>query len=60
MHEEEAMSDLVARSHPAHLLLISTHLKVVCLFCLLGLALTVAIIPMIAPESTNWVLSHLE
>ena len=47
------MSDLVARSHPAYSLFISTHFKVVCLFCLLGLALAAALIPMIAPETLN-------
>ncbi len=54
------MSDLVARSHLAYSLLISTHVKVVFLFCLLGLALAAAIIPMLAPEDLNWVLSHIE
>jgi hypothetical protein len=60
MQEEEAMSDLVARPHPAYSLLISTHLKVVCLFCLFGLALAAVLIPMLAPEDLNWVLSHVE
>jgi hypothetical protein len=59
-HEEEAMSDLVARPHPAYSLLISSHFKVVCLFCLLGLALAAALIPMLAPEDLTWVLSHVE
>jgi hypothetical protein len=54
------MSDLVARSHFAYSFLISTHFKVVCLFCLLGLALAAVLIPMIAPESLNWALSHIE
>jgi hypothetical protein len=40
--------DLVARSHSIYSLLPPTHFKVVCLFCLLGLALAAAIIPMIA------------
>jgi hypothetical protein len=60
MHEEEAMSDLVACSRPAYSLLFSTHFKVVCLFCLLGLALAAALIPMLALEDLNWVLSHIE
>ena len=60
-HEEKPMSDSVARSHhPAYSLLISTHFTVVCLFCLLGLALAAALIPMIAPETLNWTLSHIE
>jgi hypothetical protein len=60
MREEETMSDLVARSHHTYLLRASTHFKVVCLFCLLGVALAAAIVPMIAPENLNWVLSHIE
>ena len=54
------MSDLVARSHLAYSFLISTHFKVVCLFCLFGLALTAALVPMIAPDTLNWTLSHIE
>jgi hypothetical protein len=55
------MSDLVARSHhSAYSPLISTHFKAVCWFSLLGLALAAALIPMIAPETLNWVLSHIE
>jgi hypothetical protein len=54
------MSDLVARSRPAHSLLVSSDFKVVCLFCLLGLALAAALVPMIAPETLNWTLSHIE
>jgi hypothetical protein len=52
--------DSVVRSHSIYSLLLPTHFKVVCLFCLLGLALAAAIIPMIAPENLNWVLSHIE
>jgi hypothetical protein len=59
-HEEEPMPDLVARFHPAYSLFVSTHFKVVCLFCSLGLALAAGLIPMIAPETLNWVLSHIE
>jgi hypothetical protein len=54
------MADLVARSRPAYSLLISNHLKVVCLFCLLGLAVAAAFVPMITPETLNWTLSHIE
>ena len=54
------MSDLVARLHPAYSLLVSTHFKVVFLFCLFGLALAAALIPILAPEDLNWVLSHIE
>jgi hypothetical protein len=56
--EEEPMSDLAARL--AYSPLLSTAFKVVCLFCALGLALSVAIVPMIAPEHLAWVLSHIE
>ena len=56
--EEEPMSDLAARL--AYSPLLSTAFKVVCLLCVLGLPLSVAIIPMIAPEYLAWVLSHIE
>lgn len=56
--KEEPMSDLAARFVYSPLL--STAFKVVCLFCVLGLALSVAIVPMIAPEYLGWVLSHIE
>jgi len=54
------MSDFVARPHAAYSLLVSTDFKVVCLFCLLGLALAAALVPMIAPDTLNWTLSHIE
>ena len=54
------MSDFVARPHAAYALLVSTDFKVVCLFCLLGLALAAALVPMIAPETLNWTFSHIE
>jgi hypothetical protein len=56
--KEEPMSDLAARF--AYSPLLSTAFKAVCLFCVLGLALSVAIVPMIAPEYLAWVLSHIE
>jgi hypothetical protein len=42
------MSDLAARFVYSPLL--STGLKVVCLFCVFGLALSAVIIPLVAPE----------
>src|SRR5262245_7555073 len=56
--EEEAMSDLAARFVYAPLL--STSFKVVCAFCVFGLALSAVIIPMVAPEYMVWVLSYIE
>src|SRR5262245_61823659 len=56
--KEEPMSDLAARFVYSPLL--STTFKVVCLFCVLGLVLSAAIVPMIAPEYMAWVLSHIE
>jgi hypothetical protein len=56
--EEESMSDLAARF--VYSPLVSTSLKVVCLFCVLGLALSAVIVPLIAPEHLTWVLSHIE
>jgi hypothetical protein len=38
--------------------LLSTPFKIVCLFCVLGLMLTAAIVPMIVPEDLTW--SHIE
>ncbi len=38
----------------------STSVTVVCLFCLLGLVVTAAIIPLIPPEQLSWVLAHIE
>src|SRR5712671_4501107 len=56
--EEEPMSDLAARF--VYSPLVSTGVKVVCLFCVLGLALSAVIVPLIAPEHLTWVLSHIE
>jgi hypothetical protein len=56
--EEESMSDLAVRF--VYSPLVSTGLKVVCLFCVLGLALSAVIVPLIAPEHLTWVLSHME
>jgi hypothetical protein len=56
--KEGPMSDLAARFVYSPLL--STPFKVVCLFCVLGLVLSAAIVPMIAPEYLAWVLSHIE
>jgi len=56
--EEEPMSDLAARFVYSPLL--STPFKVVCLFCVLGLVVSAANVPMIAPEYLAWVLSHIE
>jgi hypothetical protein len=56
--EEESMTDLAARF--VYSPLVSTGVKVVCLFCVLGLALSAVIVPLIAPEHLTWVLSHIE
>ena len=52
------MSDLAARFVYSPLL--STAFKVVCLFCVLGLALSVAIVPMMAREYLAWLFSNIE
>ena len=54
------MSDLVARSRKIYFPAPSTSITVVFLFCLLGLVITAAIVPMIPPEDISWVLSHIE
>src|SRR5262249_32600617 len=56
--EEESMSDLAVRF--VYSPLVSTGLKVLCLFCVLGLALSAVIVPLIASEHLTWVLSHIE
>jgi hypothetical protein len=56
--EEKSMTDLAARF--VYSPLVSTGLKVVCVFCVLGLALSAVIVPLIAPEHLTWVLSHIE
>src|SRR6266516_4526476 len=38
--------------------ILSTSVTVVSLFCLLGLAITAALLPLFAPEEMSWVLSH--
>ena len=48
------MTDLAARF--VYSPLVSTSVKVVCLFCVLGLALSAVIVPLIAPEHLTWVL----
>ena len=57
---ENPMSDLAARSRKIYLPVPSTSITVVCLFCLLGLVITAAIVPMIPLEDISWVLSHIE
>ena len=57
---ENPMSDLAARSRKIHLPVPSTSITVVCLFCLLGLVITAAIVPMVPLEDISWVLSHIE
>ena len=54
------MSQVVARSRAGYSISVSAALKVVALFCLIGLTLSAAILPMIAPEKVTWILSHIE
>jgi hypothetical protein len=56
--EEKSMSDLAARF--VYSPLVSTSLKAVFLVCVLGLALSAVIVPLVAPEHLTWVLSHIE
>jgi hypothetical protein len=41
-------------------LTVSTSLAAVCLFCLLGLAISVSVLPHIPAEDLGWVITHLE
>jgi hypothetical protein len=59
------MSDLAARptlprASATYSEMISTPLAVVLLFCLLGLAISAALLPSFAPEEISTVLSHVE
>jgi hypothetical protein len=54
------MSDLVVRSNATYPLFLSTSFRVVCLVCLLGLAVSAVVLPTVAPEEISWVLSHIE
>ena len=59
------MSDLAARPSIAPVGLtyretVSTPLALVPLFCLLGLAISAALLPLFASEEISWVISHLE
>jgi hypothetical protein len=58
--QEKPMSQVAARSSAGYSVSLSTAFKVVGLFCLLGLTLSAAILPMIAPERITWILSHIE
>ena len=54
------MSELVARSSAAYPLFPSGSATVVCLFCLVGLAVSAAIAPLIPAGELSWVLAHIE
>jgi hypothetical protein len=59
------MSDLAVRPNAApasasYSEILSTPLAVVSLFCLLGLAISAALLPLFASEEISWVISHLE
>jgi hypothetical protein len=47
-------------THSVVLLLARSQLGVVFLFCALGIASALVIMPTIAPEELNWVLTHIE
>ena len=54
------MSDFVVRSRALYRLVPSTSFKVVCLFSLLGLTTSAALLALIAPDRVAWILSHIE
>ena len=57
---EESMSDFVVRTRAVYRLVPSTSFKVVCLFSLLGLAVSAVLLALIAPDRLAWILSHIE
>ena len=50
----------VFATHSVVLLLARSRLGVVFLFCALSIASALVIMPTIAPEELNWVLTHIE
>jgi hypothetical protein len=53
-------STYTAPTEASPLLIVSASLAAVGLFCLLGLAISVAVIPHVPAEDLGWVLAHLE
>ena len=53
-------STYTAPTDASPLLIVSASLAAVGLFCLLGLAISMAVIPYIAAEDLGWVLAHIE
>ncbi len=53
------MSELTARPTAAYPFP-STTVTVVCLFCLIGLIISAAVVRLIPAEDFGWVLSHIE
>jgi hypothetical protein len=53
-------SSYAAFTKVSPLVVVSTSLAAVCLFCLLGLAISVAVLPHIPVEDVGWVIAHLE
>ena len=51
-------SYVVSRRAPR--LVLSPGLVAVCLFCLLGLAVSTALIPHFPPDDFTWILAHIE
>ena len=39
---------------------LSQYATVTCLFCLLGVAITAAVVPMFSSEDVTWTVAHLE
>jgi hypothetical protein len=54
------MSIIAASSQATAVPRASRAFKAVGLFCLLGLAVSAAVLPLIAPEVVVWVLAHIE
>ena len=54
------MQGLYAASKRASPLLLSSNLDAVQLFCLLGVTISLAVIPHLDMDSLSWALSHIE
>lgn len=54
------MSTLSAASKRSVLPSLPASILVLCLFCLLGLSISAAVLPMYSPADVTWAMAHLE
>ena len=54
------MSEIIIESPRNRAMPLPVDVRVVLLFCLFGLAISAAILPLFTPDDVAWVLSHIE